>query len=67
MIKIYIGDDTEPYLMSEATLVQASKYFAGALKHEHLLGVTEPGVLRSPDDGVSKGAWEIALYWMMMK
>lgn len=67
LIKIYIGDASEPYLMSETTLTAASDYFAKALKHEGSLGPSDLGVLRFPDDGDSQEAWGLLLFWIVMK
>ncbi|KAF2162547.1 hypothetical protein M409DRAFT_27169 [Zasmidium cellare ATCC 36951] len=65
LIKIFIGDITEPYVMSETTLVNASEYFVKALKHEDSMGTSQPGVLRFPEDDDFKETWEILLFWLM--
>lgn len=67
MIKIYIGEETEPYLVAESTLTNASEYFVKALKHETTLGGAEPGVLRFSEDGNCKDGWETLLYWLTRK
>lgn len=62
LIKIYIADVSEPYLVQEAVLTNIWKWFAKAIKNRANLG-TEAGVLRFPDD--HQGAWEILLYWII--
>lgn len=62
LIKIFVGDQDQPYLIPETTLVNQCAVFEKFLKHENEFG-HEPGVLRFPEDNVA--AWEQLLYFMI--
>ncbi|KAK4494579.1 hypothetical protein PRZ48_013935 [Zasmidium cellare] len=64
-IKIFVGDQTEPYEIPESMLVNASDYFARAIKHENSMGGSEPGVLRFKEDGELLEGWKVLLYWIV--
>lgn len=66
LIKIFIGDENEPFLVQERLLTNASEYFAKALKHEQSLG-SEPGILRFPEDGPVLQPWGVMLFWLVHK
>ena len=63
LIKIFISDDPEPVHVSEKTLVNASEWFAAAIRHEQW--GSEPGVLRFPEDDLD--AWKSLLFWLFKK
>lgn len=63
MIQIFVGQDNgPPFLVPQSTLCNASKYFAKAIKNEHL-GEGQAGVLRFPEDNLK--TWGVLLFWVV--
>ncbi|KAK4617566.1 hypothetical protein CLAFUW4_11838 [Fulvia fulva] len=62
LIKIFVGDQTEPYEVQQSVLENACEYFVKAIKNEHL-GVGNIGTLRFQND--SKDAWQLLLYFIV--
>lgn len=59
-IKIYIGDDINPYHVQEAALTTLSDYFVRALKHGKSFGGEEETLGFPEDDQTS---WQTLLHW----
>ncbi|KAF7187538.1 hypothetical protein HII31_11162 [Pseudocercospora fuligena] len=62
LIKLYVADDDEPYLIPESRLNQASEYFASAIKHEKW-GAAQDGKLNFPDD--DRDAFELLVFFIV--
>ena len=62
MIKLFIGQQTTPYLVQETLLTDIATYFANAMKWDDRS--SEPsGILRFPDD--DEDAWKVLLHWII--
>lgn len=60
-IEIYIAGETEPIIIPEKLLADASETFAAFVRNKHV--GKEPGSLRFPEDDLE--AWKVMLCWIV--
>ncbi|KAK4494580.1 hypothetical protein PRZ48_013936 [Zasmidium cellare] len=71
-VKIYMGQNTKPYIIQEYLLIKSSPVLASFLKSQVTRASDTPGVLEAAVLGLPEGreydkAWRVVLFWVIYK